>query len=161
MFTQLTRRNLGIQRPASRKEKAMKKRISWWFIGVFVVASLCRVGCASAAAAPSTAEAVYEVVSPIGELTVKMKEMAPRPDSLEGKTICMISNEAFNFQVTFPVIEKLIKQKYPTAKVIPWADLPHYAHTVWSGGERSKVEKATMAAIKAKGCNVVIGGNGG
>lgn len=139
----------------------MEKRISWWLIGVFMVASFCWVSYVSAAAAPDAAEAVYEVVSPVGELTVKMMAMAPRPDTLEGKTICMITNEAFNFQVTFPVIEKLMKQKYPTVKVIPWTELPHYPHTVWSGPERAKVEQATIAAIKAKGCNAVIGGNGG
>ena len=138
----------------------MKKQISWWLIGVFVVASFCWAGHASAAAAPAP-EAAYKVVSPLGEPTVKMIAMAPRPETLEGKTVCMITNEAFNFQVTFPVIEKLLKQRYPTAKVVPWNELPHYPHTVWSGSGRAKVEEATIAAIKAKGCNAVIDGNGG
>ena len=139
----------------------MEKRISWWFIKMLIVTSLCWVGYASAATAPSAAEVVYEVVSPVGEPTIKMTPMAPRLDTLEGKTICMIGNESFHFQDTFPVIEKLLKQKYPTVKVIPWADLPHYHHTEWTRSGRGKVEKATMDAIKAKGCNAVIGGNGG
>jgi len=100
----------------------------------------------------------YEVVTPRGVSATKMITMAPRLDTLEGKTICMVSNGLFKHEVTFPVIEDLLKKKYPTAKVIPYTEMP-LSHS--PGDLSSKATTSLMAAMKEKGCNAVIGGNGG
>ena len=100
----------------------------------------------------------YEVVSPQGASTVKMITMAPRLDTLEGKTICLVSNGMFKHEVTFPVIADLLKKRFPTAKVIPYTELP-ISHSPTS--LNSKQTTTLIAALKEKGCDAVIGGNGG
>ncbi len=100
----------------------------------------------------------YEVVTPRGVSAVKMISMAPRLDTLDNKTICMVSNGMFKHEVTFPVIQDLLKKKYPTAKVIPYTEMPR-SHS--PGDLSSKATISLMATIKEKGCDAVIGGNGG
>jgi hypothetical protein len=53
-------------------------------------------------------EPVYEVVSPAGESTTKIKSLAPSLKTLEGKTICALWNKMFQGEVTFPKIEEVL-----------------------------------------------------
>jgi len=110
-------------------------------------------------AGPAAAkEATYAVVSPLGESTVKMITMAPRLDTLEGKTICMVWNGMFKGEVTLPVIAEWLKKKYPTAKVIPYTDMPRESSWLpWP----AKTQEDLAAVYKEKGCQAVISGNGG
>ena len=78
-----------------------------------------------AAASEPSAEPVYNVVSPIGESTVKMTTMAPRMDTLAGKTVCMVWNNAFKSDVTLPVIGEALKKQYPGVKIVPYTDMPN------------------------------------
>lgn len=59
----------------------------------------------------------YAVVSPVGRSTVKMIDMAPRLSTLEGKTIAVVGG-SFMASITHPEIKKLIKENFPTAKVL-------------------------------------------
>lgn len=59
----------------------------------------------------------YAVVSPVGQSTVKMIEMAPRPSTLDGKTIA-VTGGSFMASITHAEIKKLIQENYPTAKVL-------------------------------------------
>src|SRR6185503_12333487 len=70
------------------------------------------------AAARSPTEPVYNIVSPLGERTVTMMPMAARLDTLAGKTVCMVWNNAFKADVTLPVIGEALKQRYPDATVV-------------------------------------------
>ena len=134
----------------------MEKRISWWLIGLFLVANLL-VGGASVAAK----DGVYEVVSPVGETTVEMLPPTPRLDTLEGKTICEVSSEIFKTEVTFPKIRELLKKKYPGVKVIPYTEMPVCTIETMGPDTRAKTIKSLIAAFKEKGCDAVISGNGG
>ncbi len=114
------------------------------------------------AAHPATKEAtpMYLVVKPTGDVVHPMITQAPRLDTLEGKTICMVSNEGFKSHVTFPVIEDLLRQKYSNLKLIPPADMPR-AQKPPAAGTTDTATDAMIAAIKQKGCQAVISGNGG
>jgi len=120
--------------------------------GTIVVAALASTGMLMSQAVLS-AEPAYSVVSPLGEDTVKMIEMAPRLDSLANKTVCMVSNNDFKANITLPAIEKALKEKYPGIKVVPYTEFP----TAFSGTQWDPVR----AQYKTKGCQAVISGNGG
>ena len=102
----------------------------------------------------------YEVVSPLGERSINWIEMAPRLDTLEGKTICELWNKSFKSNVTFPVIRDLLKKKYPGVKVVSYSDLPPH-HMLENPGVTNAASDELIAALKEKGCDAVISGNGG
>jgi len=98
----------------------MKKRISWWFIGVFLTAGLCWGGSGSAATPAAAGPTEYEVVPPYGVPTAKVAQPVKRLDTLNGKTIAGVYGALFHFEETWPVIAELLKKKYPTAKFVGW-----------------------------------------
>jgi len=112
------------------------------------------------AASEPSAEPVYKVVSPIGESTVKLTSMAPRLDTLAGKTVCMVWNNAFKSDVTLPAIGEALKKQYPGVKIVPYTDMPD-AFLPEPPGTPRKESEALQAVFKEKGCNAVISGNGG
>jgi hypothetical protein len=102
---------------------------------------------------PRAADPVYSVISPLGETTVKMIEMAPRLDTLSNKTVCLVSNSAFKVNITMPAIAKGLQEKYPGVKVVPYSELPSaYSGSNW---------EAMPGQFKTKGCDAVVTGNGG
>jgi hypothetical protein len=105
------------------------------------------------AQAPRSADPVYSVISPLGENTVKMIEMAPRLATLSNKTVCMVSNSAFKVNITMPAIAKLLQENYPGIKVVPYTEMA----TAYSGADY----EAMPGQFKKKGCDAVISGNGG
>ena len=106
------------------------------------------------------AEPVYKVVSPLGESTVKTTAMAPRLDTLAGKTVCLVWNRSFKADVTLPAIAEALKKQYPGIKIVPYAAMP-VAPLPEPPGAPRKESEALQAAFKAKGCDAVIAGNGG
>jgi hypothetical protein len=122
-------------------------------LAVSGIVAVLATGSAMAQAKRPAGEPVYNVLSPIGETTVKLIEMAPRLDSLQGKTVCMVSNSAFKVNVTMPAIAKTLQAKYPGIKIIPYTEMA----TAFSGSDWD----AKQGEFKSKGCNAVITGNGG
>ena len=63
----------------------------------------------------------YEVVSPLGEPVMSMITMAPRLNTFENKTICEIWNGGFRGDESFPMIERMLREKRgvlrPTEKI--------------------------------------------
>jgi hypothetical protein len=119
-----------------------------------IVAMLASVSTGTAMAqAQRPADAVYSVISPIGENTVKLIDMAPRLDTLSNKTVCMVSNSAFKVNITMPAIAKALQAKYPTLKIVPYTEMA----TAFSGSNW----EAKPGEYKTKGCDAVVTGNGG
>ena len=112
------------------------------------------------AAAESSAEPVYSVVSPIGDSTAKATAMAPRLDTLAGKTVCMVWNHSFKADVTLPAIAEALKKQCPGVTIISYDAMP-VAPLPEPAGTPRKESEALQAAFKAKGCDAVIAGNGG
>ena len=99
------------------------------------------------------------VVSPVGADVVKPVRAARRLDSLEGKTIGEIWNGVFKGDITFPIIRKLLKEKYPELKIIPYTEFPH-APISDNPTQQREHARHLAALAKEKGCDAVISGNG-
>ena len=100
-----------------------------------------------------------EVYDPTGASEVTQL-LAKRLDTLEGKTICELSGDAWEPKRTFPVIRGLLQKKYPTAKIIPYTEFPH--GMVSGGGYVFEIDSDRVAAqVKERGCQAVIVGNAG
>ncbi len=103
---------------------------------------------------------LYDVVSPVGKTTIKQITQAPRLNTLAGKTIGLASNGSFKSWVTMPLIQKLLAEKYPTAKFVPYTDLPA-AQTYPAPGTSTKSLDAFRAAVREKHIDAIVTGNGG
>ena len=100
------------------------------------------------------------VISPVGLPRTQDKGIAPRLDSLEGKTIGEVYNHHFKGDQMFGLYRELLKQRYPGIRIIPYTELP----ASFVGGDtathrRVAQEVATLA--REKGCDALITGNGG
>lgn len=103
---------------------------------------------------------VYEVVNPLGKPVVGMIAMAPRLDTLEGKTIGELWNGGFRGDESFPIIEKLLQERYPTVKLIPYTEFSLSTIASLHPEEKEKTLETLRTELKQKGCDAVITGNG-
>jgi hypothetical protein len=62
-----------------------------------------------------------EVFTPTGAIEVTQFH-APRLPDLRGKTICEVSNNSWEAQRTFPLIRKLLKERFLDCKIIPFTE---------------------------------------
>jgi hypothetical protein len=100
-----------------------------------------------------------EVVSPAGGEAIAQRSIAPRLQDLNGKTVGEIWNGVFKGDQTFPVIRRLLKQRYPAVNIVPYTEFPH----IYGGdnpAQQKKLAKQLAALAKEKGCDAVISGNG-
>ena len=67
--------------------------------------------------------------------------------------------EAFKADVTLPAIGEELKKRYPTVKIVMYDALP--IAPLPDTGAPGKEALALQAAMKAKGCDAIIAGNGG
>ncbi len=101
----------------------------------------------------------FEVVSPLGLEAVEQAAAAPRLPTLEGKTVGEFWNGVFKGDQTFPVIRRLLQEKFPRLKVIPYTEFPHAPGSDDPAKQRERA--LSMAALaREKGCDAVISGNG-
>jgi hypothetical protein len=105
-------------------------------------------------------DALYEAVSPLGDPAVKMTMMAPRLHTLEGKTICEIWNGGFRGDESFPIIEKMLRERYSNLKLIPYTEFPLVTIQSLHPEKKKETLEALKVEIKKKGCDAVITGNG-
>jgi hypothetical protein len=103
---------------------------------------------------------LFKVVRPTGDVTVQPITQAPRLDTLNDKTVCMVINGSFKSWVTAPVIEDLLKKKYRTIKVIPFSKMPR-SQKAPARGTTTPETDALIAALKQNGCQALVSGNGG
>ena len=101
----------------------------------------------------------YAVVSPVGQSSVEMISQAPRLGTLEGKTIAVVG-VSFMTHVTHPEIKNLIKQHYPSAKVILLDEIGIAGPYPAPGVTRKAKEEFQTKLIEMK-VDAVISGNGG
>jgi hypothetical protein len=101
----------------------------------------------------------YEVLSPLGLEAVTPIGGAVRLDSLDGKTVGEFWNGVFKGDQTFPVIRRLLLQRFPGLKVIPFTEFPHAPGTDHPAKQREHAQHMAILA-REKGCDAVISGNG-
>jgi hypothetical protein len=101
----------------------------------------------------------YEVLSPVGQSSVDMIELAPRLESLEGKTIALVGG-SFMASVTHYELKRLIQENYPTATVYVLTEIGSAGLFPGPRVRKPKVERFQQKLIEY-GVDAVISGNGG
>jgi hypothetical protein len=81
---------------------------------------------------------------------------AQRLDTLEGKTICELSNLIYRSDEIFPLVEKELSNRYEGIKFISYKTFG----SIHGGGEESTIA-ALPNALKQNKCDAVISGVGG
>ena len=103
----------------------------------------------------------HEVVNPLGMPAIEPTPPAARLDTLEGKTICEISNGGFNDKISFPIIEQKLKARYPGIKIVPYSEFPLTTINAFWPERKGETLEAVRNAIVRNGCDAVVTGNGG
>jgi hypothetical protein len=95
----------------------------------------------------------YALFDPSGAINITQL-FSPRLTSLDGKTIAFVSNNSWNDKATFERLALLLKQKYPTIKIINSDQFPAASvdATTWP--------KLQAAITAAKPDGVIIGNAG-
>jgi hypothetical protein len=95
----------------------------------------------------------YESYWPRGARQQRTRSLAPRLESLTGKTVAQIWDYLFKGDEVFALLETGLKARYPDIKFVSWRE---FGST--HGGE----EKAALAALPARfkelGVDAVISG---
>ena len=103
----------------------------------------------------------WEVLSPLGRSSEERRDIARCVDTLEGKTVCEVWNGGFMGERTFGIIEEMLRQRYPKAKVIPYTEFPLCTIEVMKPSTKAERLETIRSALVEKGCDVLITGNGG
>jgi hypothetical protein len=105
-------------------------------------------------------DATMAVISPLGNETIGAQTAAPRPDTLNGKTIGELWNGDFKGNFTFPIIRELLHEHYDDVKIVPYTAFPNSTIRGTPAHQR-EIDSQMIALAKQQGCDVVIAGNGG
>ena len=100
------------------------------------------------------------VISPEGLQLSKTTGVSRHLDTLEGKTIGEVYNNHFKGEQMFRAYRRLLTEKYPGVKIIPYDKFP----TIYVGGDpvsQHNDAKRVAALAKEWGCDAIITGNGG
>lgn len=100
---------------------------------------------------------ILKVYKPTGAIEVR-QVFAPRLPDLHGKTICEMSNDAFEASRTFPFIREQLRNRFPTAKFVPFTEFPE-GHGSKGGGSYAIDDEIIVEMAQARGCDAVITGN--
>jgi hypothetical protein len=99
---------------------------------------------------------LYKVVWPLGKLAYQPVTLKPRPTDLNDITICELSDYGFKGEVIFPLVRKLLKQRYPGVKFVEYTN---FGNT--HGAQENEVIASLPEKLKQFGCGAVISGVGG
>ena len=106
-------------------------------------------------------ETKMKVISPVGEPAVTEKAITSSLKTLEGKTVCEVWNGSFEGQVSFPIIEEMLRKRFPGLNVIPYSEFPLFPVTSLSPEKKAEKLEALRTALIERRCDAVITGNGG
>jgi len=99
--------------------------------------------------------ATYSVFWPRGQKTISISPLADRLGSLEGRTIAFLWDYLFRGDEIFPIIERAIKERFPSARFISYEEF---------GSTHGEGEQALLAGLpdklKVLGAEAVISGMG-
>jgi hypothetical protein len=98
---------------------------------------------------PPRKSSFLEVYDPTGAMEIT-EVYAPRLNTLEGKTICELSNDTWQAHRVLPEIRRLLQKRFPTAKLIPYTEFP-------TGNEGIDTERAAELVARAGAQGVIIG----
>ena len=90
-----------------------------------------------------------EVFDPSGAIEIA-RPHAPRLDSLEGKVICLLSNDQWQADRTLTLVRELLEEQFPSATFLAHTEFP-------TGTAEIDNDKAADLIIERGGQGVVIG----
>ena len=99
----------------------------------------------------------WEILNPAGAIEIKTAALAPRPDTLEGKTILLRWNFKHNGNHYLDRISELLAEKEPSAKVIKIYEMDRSTINQSGSIEDSARLAKGIAALKP---DLVIGAHG-
>jgi hypothetical protein len=99
--------------------------------------------------------AQYEALWPRSPRQAKVKSLAKRLDTLEGKTIAWVWDYLFRGDEVFALLEESLKVRYPGVKFVHWSE---FGST--HGSEERKVVAALPQKLKALGVDAIVSGMG-
>jgi hypothetical protein len=97
----------------------------------------------------------YEVLWPRSPRQQKVRALANRPDTLNGKTIAQVWDYLFKGDQIFALLEEGLKHRYPDVKFISWKEFGSSA-----GKDEREVVAALPKRVKELGVDAVISGMG-
>jgi hypothetical protein len=97
----------------------------------------------------------YEALWPRTPRQAKVKALAPRLDTLEGKTVAQLWDYVFRGNEVFEVLEQGLKARFPGVRFVSWRE---FGNT--HGHEEREVVAALPGKLKAMGVDAVISGMG-
>ena len=128
----------------------MSKHTIWLIRTVVLAALVYGVGFGIAAAAQSIPPVSLKLHNPTGAFEVT-QTFAARLDTLNGKTVCEISDDTWEVARTFPLIADLLQKQFPTVKIVSFDQFPAGIFAI----DSDKIGELA----KAKGCQAAITGN--
>lgn len=97
----------------------------------------------------------YEVLWPRSPRQMKVRALAKRPETLNGKTVAQVWDYLFRGDQVFESLEEGLKQRFPGVKFVSWKEF---------GSSAGKDEREVVAALpkrfKELGVDAVISGMG-
>ena len=95
----------------------------------------------------------YEVYWPRAERQQKRKALAPRLETLEGKTVAQVWDFIFRGDEIFETLEEALKARYPGIRFVSWRE---FGNT--HGKDERKIVAGLPDRMKALGVDAVISG---
>ena len=90
---------------------------------------------------PKTNDGYYEAYWPRGPRQQRTRSLAPRLETLEGKTVAQLWDYLFKGDEVFALLEEGLKKKYPGVKFVSWREF---------GSTHGGNEHAALAALPQK-----------
>ena len=97
----------------------------------------------------------YEALWPRSPRQAKVKALAPRLDTLEGKTVAQVWDHVFRGDEVFEFLEQGLKERYPGVRFVSWRE---FGNT--HGSEEREVVASLPAKFRSMGVDAVISGMG-
>ena len=97
----------------------------------------------------------YEALWPRSPRQAKVKPLAPRLDTLAGKTIAQVWDQVFRGDEVFEFLEQGLKERLPGVRFVSWRE---FGNT--HGSDEREVVAALPQRFKEMGVDAVISGMG-
>ena len=103
----------------------------------------------------ATNDGHYEALWPRSPRQAKVKTLAPRLATLEGKTVAQVWDYVFRGNEVFEFLEEGLKARFPGVRFVSWRE---FGNT--HGHEEREVVAVLPAKFKSMGVDAVISGMG-
>src|ERR1700758_622396 len=97
----------------------------------------------------ASADGLYDVVWPCGERKQKMRPLAKRLDTLNGKTVAQLWDFLFAGDEVFTALEEKLAEQYPDVKWVSWREF---------GSTHAVNEKELLASLPQRFKNLGVDG---